>query len=133
MTPKGKQGLRVSLPAIACGRVMIELPVRGGRYHGKAPRQISPKVKFQVVQEALASDKILGQIAKAWRGASHLGRSINVATGTTARCATGPRAGHSGDARATGRGGPARTRPPPVRAGILPRKAAGRSRGPGSL
>jgi transposase len=33
---------------------------------GKAKRQVSPKVKFQVVLEALTEDKTLGQIAKAY-------------------------------------------------------------------
>ena len=32
---------------------------------GKAKCQVSPKVKFQVVLEALTKDKTLGQIAKA--------------------------------------------------------------------
>ncbi len=33
---------------------------------GKAKHQVSPKVKFQVVLEALTGDKTLGQIAKAY-------------------------------------------------------------------
>lgn len=33
---------------------------------GRARRQVSPKLKFQVVLEALAGDKTLGQIAKAY-------------------------------------------------------------------
>ncbi len=33
---------------------------------GKAKRQVSPKVKSQVVLEALTEDKTLGQIAKAY-------------------------------------------------------------------
>jgi len=34
---------------------------------GKAKRKVSPKVKFQVVLEALTEDKTLGQIAKCRR------------------------------------------------------------------
>lgn len=33
---------------------------------GRARHQVSPKLKFQVVLEALAGDKTLGQIAKAY-------------------------------------------------------------------
>jgi transposase-like protein len=33
---------------------------------GKGKRQVSPKVKFQVVLETLTEDKTLGQIARAY-------------------------------------------------------------------
>ncbi len=36
---------------------------------GKTKREVSPKLKFQVVLEALTDDKTLGQIAKAYNDA----------------------------------------------------------------
>ena len=56
----------VNFPAEQYGTVMVGLLTKEAATVGKGQRQVSPKVKFQVVLEALVGGKTLGQIAKVY-------------------------------------------------------------------
>lgn len=58
--------MRVDFPVEEYGTVMVGLLAEEAATMGKAKGHITPKVKFQVVLEALMGDKTLGQIAKAY-------------------------------------------------------------------